>query len=158
MSKMMADEAPYRIRWATPEDDEQLRRAMRVSLARPEGKRPRTSYSDAIARGEILVLERSDRRAKQWAIEGFIEWHMRTDDIATIRDLGSAGEEPHLGVCKALVREMIRLLSPLSVQVKVRADQPIWNSIFEELPGFRQEGREFSRPYWRNIWVWQRRR
>ena len=42
----------------------------------------------------------------------------------------------------------------ISASVKVRADLPAWNELFQQVPGFLPVGREYSRPYWRNIWEW----
>lgn len=149
-------ESPYRIRPANLADSEQLRRVMKVTLANPEGRAVRKSYGDAAQRGELLVLERYDSRERAWQIAAFVEWHTRIDGGMTIRDAGSVGDVPQTGISKRLIREMLRMQSPAGATVKVRADQPLWNAIFEELPGFRPEGKEFSRPHWRNIWTWSR--
>lgn len=147
-----------RIRYATMEDCDTLREQIRFTLLKPDGKGKRTRYEEAVQRQELLVFEALDPRDKQWHLLGFIEWHMRVDGTVTIRDMGTTGDAPQTGVLKALVRELISLLSPEEVTVKVRQDQPVWNSIFMDLPGFRLDGTEYSRPYYRNVWVWSRRR
>ena len=149
-------ESPYRIRPGNLADSDQIRRTVKFTLANPEGRAVRKSYRDAVQRNELLVLERHDSREHTWQVSAFVEWHTRIDGSMTIRDAGSAGEAPQTGIIKRLIRELLRLQSPTSASVKVRADQPLWNAIFEELPGFRPEGKEFSRPYWRNIWTWTR--
>lgn len=149
-------ESPYRIRPADLADSDQIRRTMKFTLANPEGRAVRKSYGDAAQRNEVLVLERYDNKERVWHVSAFVEWHTRIDGSMTIRDAGSAGEAPQTGIIKRLIREMLRLQAPTGATVKLRADQPLWNGIFEELPGFRPEGKEFSRPYWRNIWTWTR--
>jgi hypothetical protein len=149
-------EAPYRIRTATQADSDQIRKTIKVTLANPEGRAVRKSYRDAAQRGELLVLERYDSRERTWQVAAFVEWHTRIDGSMTIRDAGSVGEEPQTGIIKRLMREMLRLQAPSAATVKVRADQALWNGVFEELPGFQLEGKEYTRPHWRNIWTWTR--
>jgi len=148
------EEAGVQIRLARPEDVEQIRHTIRITLANPEGRAQRKRYEDAVQRQEMLVLTRYESRERMPRVFGFIEWHTRVDGAVTIRDAGTVGDTPHVGTLKRLVREMLRMLAPPSATVKVRADQPLWNSIFEETPGFRPEGKEYSRPYWRQIWTW----
>jgi hypothetical protein len=101
-----------------------------------------------------MVVERYDSKDRTMRVVGFIEWHTKIDGTGTIRDAGTVGDELQTTIMKRLIREMLRLVSPASLQVKVRQDLPGWNEIFGDIPGFRLEGREFSRPYWKNIWSW----
>ncbi len=148
------EEAGVQIRIARPEDVEQIRQDIRITLANPEGRTQRKRYQDAIARQEMLVLTRYEGRERGSRVFAFIEWHSRLDGAVTIRDAGTVGDVPHLGTLKRLVRELLRLLAPPSATVKVRADQSVWVSVFQETPGFVLEGQEYSRPYWRQIWTW----
>jgi hypothetical protein len=146
--------ASYNIRQATEKDVEQIKKNIRNTLANPEAKGLRRSLRDAIARHELLVLERYDSRERANVVEAFIEWRTRVDGTITIRDIGTAGEEVNEGMAKRLLRELLRLSSPPEARVKLRADLSQWNSIFQDLPGFFLEGQEYSRPHWRNIWLW----
>ncbi len=149
--------ATQRIRLATLEDCPKISRAVTSTLAKPEGKGRRSCHSDGVMRDEVLIFERYDRKEQDWKVLGFLEWHMRLDSTVTIRDAGTVGEVPDPAVIKGLVRELIMTQAPTSLRVKVRADQAAWNQIFSELPGFFVEGKEYVRPYWRNIWVRERR-
>ena len=147
-------DAVYDIRLATSADLDALKSAVRRTLHNPEGKSQRKKYVDAIDRGELLVLTRRERTGE--SIDAFIEWHSRVDGPVTIRDAGSAGDEPNAGHIKRLVRELLRMAAPPSATVKVDADLPVWNEIFSETPGFRLEGKEYTRPKYKNIWTWDR--
>lgn len=149
--------ATQRIRIANMDDCARISEAIVSTLARPDGKGRRGSHSDGVVRNEVLVIERFDRRAQAWKLLGFLEWHTRLDGTVTIRDAGTAGEVPDASVVKALIRELIMSQSPSVLRLKVREDQQAWNQIFAELPGFAREGREYVRPYWRVIWVRERR-
>ncbi len=148
-------ELAYRIRSAEPEDVATLRDAIKVSLAHPEGRSRTAGLRTAQQRGELLVLERSDSREKEWAIGGFIEWHMRMDDALTLRDVGSVSETPHAGIVKHLIGELLRSLSPDAATCVVRRDADIWNEILDSIPGFYVDGPpEYRRPHYYNIWKW----
>jgi|DewCreStandDraft_5_1066085.scaffolds.fasta_scaffold07112_4 hypothetical protein len=148
------DAPVYDIRLATMEDVDKIRQSIRYTLTNPEGRPQRKRYEDAVQRGELLVLTHYDPRERTTHIDGFIEWHTKVDGSITIRDAGSAGDEVNPGIIKRLLRELLRLTNPPRATVKVNADQPVWNSIFAETPGFILEGQEYSRPHWRNIWVY----
>ncbi len=150
----MMEEAIYNIRMAVLEDLEQLKANIRRTMANPEGKGLRKGLKDAIERREMLVLERIAPKEKVGKLSAFIEWYTKVDGTATIRDIGTVGEEPNEGMAKRLIRELLRLISPPEAHVKLRADLAAWNSIFEDLPGFQLEGREYSRPHWKTIWKW----
>ena len=81
---------------------------------------------------------------------------IRVDDVLTIRDAGTEGELPHSGMVKQLVGELIRSLSPLEANLKVRRDAGDWNEIVAGIPGFELEGSEYRRPHWINVWHWTR--
>lgn len=149
-------EAGVYIRSATNEDAKEIRDNIRHTLASPDTRGPRRRYEEATARNELLVMERYEPRERAMKVVGFVEWHTRVDGTATLRDAGTTGDEPQPVVMKRLLREMLRLVSPTSMQVKVREDLHIWNQIFADVPGFQLEGREYSRPYWKNIWTWSR--
>ncbi|MBI3979446.1 MAG: hypothetical protein HY331_14785 [Chloroflexi bacterium] len=151
-------ESLQRVRLAIPADCVQLEGVAGSSLARPDGKGRRSDHRDGVLRNEVLLQERYDRKEKTWRIGGFLEWHTRLDGTVTLRDVGSTGDTPDPVVIKALIRELVLRESPDVIQVKVRADQAFWNDLFAELPGFELEGKEFARPYWRNIWIRKLRR
>ena len=148
------EEAGVQFRLAMPEDAEQIRQAVRFTLANPEGRSVRKRYEDAVARQEVLVLSRYDPREKANRVQGFVEWHTRVDGPVTIRDMGSTGDAPNAGILKRLLRELIRMLQPPSASAKVRADQEVFIGVFRETPGFTLEGQEYTRPHWRQIWTW----
>ena len=150
----MMEEAGVQFRPARPEDVGQIREAVRFTLANPEGRTLRKRYEDAIARNEVLVLTRFDSKEQTSKLLGFIEWHTRVDGTVTIRDAGTAGDSPQLGILKRLLRELLRHLRPPSVSVKVRSDQQVWNDLFKETTGFIPGGTEYSRPHWRTIYTW----
>ena len=146
------DAAAYDLRLARPGDVDVLRKSVRRTLNNPEGKTQRKSFADAIGRGELLLLTRSERG--QEAIEGFLEWHSRVDGGITIRDFGWTGEQPNAGHVKRMLRELLRMTRPSIATVKVEADQQPWTQIFAETAGFRPAEREYSQRKWRQIWAW----
>jgi hypothetical protein len=150
------EEAGYQLRPAVPSDVDGIRRAIRFTLANPEGKAQRKQYGDAVDRHEILVVARHDPREQADEISGFLEWHSKVDGAITIRDAGTSGEEPHLGTLRRLIRELLHMFDPPAASVKVRSDLTVWNDVFQQVPGFQLSGREYSRPHWRNIWEWTR--
>ena len=150
------EELSYRIREATLEDLTRLREIASASLSHPEGKGRRESYRSSVLRGELLVLERYDTRLHDWRVSAYIDWHIRVDDVLTIRDAGTEGDAPHSGMVKQLVMELLRSLSPTEVIVKSRADAAQWNDLFRSIAGFDLEGSEYRRPHWINIWKWSR--
>ena len=131
-----------------------LRGVIESSLSHPEGKGRRAGYRAAAQREELLVLERHDSRARDWRACAFVEWHMRVDDVLTIRDAGTETLPPHPGMVKQLILELLRSLSPAEAIVKVRRDATEWNEILQSIAGFVIEGSEYRRPYWINIWKW----
>ncbi|MDA8187533.1 MAG: hypothetical protein M0T85_05275 [Dehalococcoidales bacterium] len=148
------EEAIYNIRMAAPEDLEQIRTNIRRTMANPDGKTLRKGLADAMERREMLVLERVSPREKTGKVSAFIEWRTRVDGPITIRDIGTAGDEPNEGMAKRLVRELLRIAAPPEAHLKIRADLEAWNNIFDDLPGFQLEGREYSRPHWKTVWKW----
>lgn len=146
------DQAPFSLRIATGDDLAGLR-AIKRTLNNPEGKAGRKRYDDAVGRGELLVIARRER-AKGEVVDAFIEWHSRVDGPVTIRDAGTVGDEPNVGHLKRLVRELLRMARPDSATVKVDADLEPWNEVFSETAGFLNEGQEYSRPKYKNIWTW----
>ena len=102
------------------------------------------------------MLERSDGKTHDWRPCAFVEWHMRVDDVLTIRDAGTETSPPHAGMVKQLVLELLRSLGPAEALLKVRRDAAEWNEILESIAGFVVEGSEYRRPYWINIWKWTR--
>jgi hypothetical protein len=153
---MAAEELSYRIRTATLEDLPGLRQTIGAALSHPEGKGRRESYRAPAARGELLVLERFDAKVKDWRIAALVDWHMRVDDVLTIRDVATEGETPHAGMVKHLITELVRSLNPVEMGVKMRVDAAQWNEIISSIPGFVLEGSEYRRPHWINVWKWSR--
>lgn len=149
-------ELAYRIRTAEPQDVDAIRANIKYTMANPEGKARREGYRAAAQRGELLVLERYDPREDAWRIAGIVEFHFRVDETLTIRDVGAEGKEPHSGIVKQLLQELLRSLNPASATAKVRADLTAWNAIFESIPGFYRESSEYRRPHWYNVWIWSR--
>jgi hypothetical protein len=149
-------EGGYDIRLARQEDLPRLRQ-IRVTVANPEGKSARKGFADAIERGEVLIMERSDGRGAPPTLLGFIEWRTRSDGSVAIRDFGTAGDQPDPVIIKRLVREMLRLVpaGPGEVELKTRANLEPWTTIVSELPGFEVSEREFSRGTWWTIWTWK---
>lgn len=150
------EELSFRIRTATSEDAPSVRAIATSTLSHPEGKGRREGYRAAIQRGELLVLDRNDPRARNWRITAFVEFHIRVDDILTIRDMGTEGDLPHSGMIKQLVSELVLSLAPLEVGLKVRADAAAWNEVIQSMSGFVLEGSEYRRPHWINVWKWTR--
>ena len=146
-------EGAYRIRTAGPEDSKVLRRAAGTTISHPDPKGHRASFAAAAARGELLLLERYDNRTHNWEACAFVDWHIRVDDVLTIRDVGTEGETPQSTMVKQLFLELIRSLNPVEASVKSRSDATNWNSVIEEL-GFTLEGTEYRRPHWFSIWHW----
>ncbi len=146
--------AAYNIKMATTKDIDKIKSSIRQTMSSPEGKGVRKGLSDAVARRELLVLEHYDSKERVNKVEAFIEWHTRVDGTITIRDIGTSGEEPQEGMAKRLLRELLRIASPAEARTKLRADQAQWNAIFKDIPGFQLEGQEYSRPHWRNLWLW----
>ena len=147
-------EPTYQLHLATVEDCDRIYENVGNSLARPRGKTPRRSYVEAAKRGELLILERYDAREDHWILEGMLEWYTRVDGSVTIRDAGTRGGQPEPAVVKRLVRELIRLQAPAEVRAKTKDEQLDWARIFHDLDGFRLEGREYSRPNWVYLWLW----
>lgn len=151
------EELSYRMRPATLEDVPALRHIAGPTLSHPEGKGRREGYRAAAQRGELLILERYDAKSRDWRIGAFIDWHMRVDDVLTIRDAGTEGDIPHSGMVKQLMMELIRSLAPAEIVLKVRADASEWNEIVGGVAGFTLERqREYRRPHWINVWTWTR--
>jgi len=150
------EELSYRMQPATLEDVPALRQISGATLSHPEGKGRREGYRASAQRGELLVLERYDAKSRDWRIAAFIDWHMRVDDVLTIRDIGTEGDVPHSGMVKQLIMELIRSLAPAEIVLKVRADAAQWNDIVRSVAGFGLEGSEYRRPHWINVWSWTR--
>ncbi|MDQ3811858.1 MAG: hypothetical protein M3336_16370, partial [Chloroflexota bacterium] len=148
----------YRVRTAEAADASALRAAIGTTLAHPDHQGRRESYRGAAARGDILVLERYDRQAHEWQVAGFVECHMRVDDNLSIRDVGTAGDEPQTGVVRYLLEQALNSFRPLGAQVKIRRDAWAWLEIFSAIPGFYREGEEYRRPHYWTIWRWDRQR
>jgi len=126
------------------------------TLAHPDGRTRRDGYASAAQREELLLLERYDNRSHDWRVCAFAEWHIRVDDVLTIRDLGTEGDTPHTSMVKQLFNELIHSLLPIEVGMKVRADAAEWNEIIGSIAGFLLEGSEYRRPHWINVWKWTR--
>jgi len=105
---------------------------------------------------DILVLERYDRPAHDWQIAGFVECHMRVDDNLSIRDIGTAGDEPQSAVIRYLLDQAFNSYEPQGAQVKIRRDANAWLDIFRNTPGFYLDGEEYRRPHYWTIWLWDR--
>ena len=112
----------YRVRTAEPTDDAALRAAIGTTLAHPDKQGHRESYRGAASRGDILLLERYDRQARDWHVAGFVECHMRVDDNLSIRDMGTTGDEPQTGVVRYLLDQAFNSFRPVGAQVKIRRD------------------------------------
>ncbi len=144
----------YRVRTAEPGDDARLRASIGATLAHPDRGAKRESYRGAVDRGDILVLERHDRQEREWHVAGFVEYHMRVDDTLSIRDVGTAGDEPQVGVVRYLLDQLFGSFKPSQAQVKIRRDASAWLEIFGSAPGFYLEGEEYRRPHYWTIWRW----
>jgi hypothetical protein len=146
----------YRVRTAEASDAEALRVGIGATLAHPDHQGRRESYRGAAARGDILILERFDRPSQTWQVAGFVECHMRVDDNLSIRDVGTAGDEPQTGVVRYLLDQAFNSFRPAEAQVKIRRDATTWLEIFRAVPGFYLEGEEYRRPHYWTIWRWDR--
>lgn len=129
-------------------------RAVGTTISHPDGKGRRGSFSAAAARGELLILERYDSRTRGSQACAFVDWHIRVDDVLTIRDVGTEGDTPQAIMVKQLMLELFRSLSPTEATVKVRGDAAEWNEVIQNLGGFSLEGTEYRRPHWFNLWRW----
>jgi hypothetical protein len=148
----------YRVRTAEASDEPALRAAIAATLAHPDKQGKRESYRGAAARGDILVLERYDRQERAWHIAGFIECHVRVDDTLTIRDIGTATDEPQAGLVRYLLDQAFGSFRPVSAQLKVRRDAEAWLEILRGIPGFAPDGEEYRRPHYWTIWNWDPQR
>lgn len=143
---------------ATPADVPALRSQIRVTMAHPEGRGRREGYRAAAERGELLLLVHTDPRDHTRHLDGFVEWHMRVDDVLVLRDAGSVGDTPRPAIIKHLIGELLRSLAPVAAVAKVRRDATVWNEILGSIPGFELVGEEYRRPHWINVWEWSRER
>ena len=148
----------YRVRTAEPGDNAALRAEIGTTLAHPDKQGKRESYQGAASRGDLLVLEHYDRQGHAWHVAGFVECHMRVDDCLSIRDIGTSGEEPQVGVVRYLLDQAFGSFRPAGAQVKVRRDATGWLDILRATPGFFLEGEEYRRPHYWTIWHWDRER
>ncbi len=148
----------YRVRTAEAGDNDALRNAIQVTLAHPDRQGRRESYRGAASRGDILVLERYERPEHEWHIAAFVECHVRVDQTLTIRDIGTATEEPQAGVVRYLLDQAFDAYRPPSAQVKIRRDASAWLDILGAIPGFIREGEEYRRPHYWTIWQWDPQR
>jgi hypothetical protein len=148
----------YRVRTAEAGDNDALRNAMQATLAHPDAQGRRESYRGAASRGDILVLERYERQEREWHIAAFVECHVRVDQTLTIRDIGTATEEPQAGVVRYLLDQAFDAYRPSSAQVKIRRDATAWLDILGAIPGFIREGEEYRRPHYWSIWQWDPQR
>lgn len=148
----------YRIRTAVPADDAALRAGIASTLAHPDRQGKRESYRGAAERGELLLLERFDRLARAWQVAGFVEFHLRVDDLLSIRDIGTATDEPRAGVVRHLLDDLFSSYKPTSAQTKVRRDARPWLDLLTSIPGWDPEGDEYRRPHYWTILRWDRRR
>jgi hypothetical protein len=146
----------YRVRTAEASDAAALREAITATLAHPDQTSRRESYRGAASSGDILILERFDRTIHEWQVAGFIECHMRVDDNLSIRDIGTTGDGPQIGVVRYLLDQAFNAFRPSESQVKIRRDASVWLEIFRGIPGFHLEGEEYRRPHYWTIWHWDR--
>ena len=153
---MATEELSFRMRPATPQDIAGMRQLGASTLSHPDGKGRKEGHRGAVQRGEVVLLERYDSRIRDWRISAFVDWHIRVDDVLTLRDAGTEGEVPHSGMVKQLVMELIRSLSPVEATLKVRVDAADWNELIRGIAGFALEGSEYRRPHWINVWQWTR--
>ena len=142
----------------SPSDVAALRTQVRATLTHPDGRGRREGYRAAAERGELLLLVHHDPRERERRIDGFVEFHMRVDDVLVLRDAGSVGDTPHPAIIKHLIGELLRSLSPVSAVAKMRRDAAVWNELLASIPGFELAGSEYRRPHWINVWEWSRER
>jgi hypothetical protein len=135
-----------------------LRKQVRYTMTRPEGGGRREGYRAAAERGELLLLVHDDPREHDRRLDGFVEFHMRVDDVLVLRDAGSVGDSPHSAIIKHLIGELLRSLAPVAAVAKLRRDASVWNELLQGVPGFQLEGSEYRRPHWINVWEWSRER
>ena len=143
---------------ASAEDVALLRKLVRVTLTHPDGGGRREGLRAAAERGELLLLVHDDPRERARHVDGFVEFHMRVDDVLVLRDAGSVGESPHPAIIKHLIGELLRSLAPAAAVAKMRRDATVWNDLLTSIPGFQLEGSEYRRPHWINVWEWSRER
>src|SRR5437762_710223 len=105
---------------ATPSDVDGLRKQVRYTLTHPDGRGRREGYRAAAERDELLLLAHEDPRDHSRHVHGFVEFHMRVDDVLVLRDAGWAGEEPRPAIVKQLIAELLRSLAPTAATAKVR--------------------------------------
>ncbi|MBI2756431.1 MAG: hypothetical protein HYX52_06960 [Chloroflexi bacterium] len=144
----------YRLRTATSDDDAALRAAIGVTLAHPGADARRASYRGAAGTGDLLVLERYDRQERVWHVGGFLEFRLRVDDTLSIRDAGTTGDTPNVGVLRYMLDELFSSTKPAAAQVKIRRDAIPWQDVFRNVAGFYLEGEEYRRPHYWTIWRW----
>jgi hypothetical protein len=154
----MESEIGYEFVPASPSDVATLRSQVRYTLTHPDGRGRREGYRAAAERGELLLLVHDDRREHERRIDGFVEYHMRVDDVLVLRDAGSVGDAPRPAIIKHLINELFRSLAPQAATVKVRRDAEVWNELLASVPGFELQGSEYRRPHWINVWEWTRER
>ena len=143
---------------ASPSDVAALRTQVRATLTHPDGRGRREGYRAAAERGELLLLVHEDPRERVRQLDGFVEFHMRVDDVLVLRDAGSVGEEPRPAIIKHLIGELLRSLAPVAATAKVRRDATLWNELLASIAGFEFAGSEYRRPHWINVWEWSRER
>jgi len=141
---------------ASASDVAQLRAEVRYTLTHPDGRGRREGYRAAAERGELLLLVHEDPRAHERRLDGFVEFHMRVDDVLVLRDAGSVGDAPHPAIIKHLIGELLRSLAPVAAVAKLRRDATVWNDLLASIPGFELAGSEYRRPHWINVWEWSR--
>jgi hypothetical protein len=154
----MQSQLGYEFVPASTADVAQLRKLVRYSLTHPDGGGRREGLRAAAERDELLLLVHEDPRDHERHIDGFVDFHMRVDDVLVLRDAGSTGDAPHPAIIKHLIGELLRSLAPVAAVAKVRRDATVWNEILGSTPGFQLEGSEYRRPHWINVWEWTRER
>ena len=154
----MESELGYEFVAASPADVPALRSQVRYTLTHPDGRGRREGYRAAAERGELLLLAHEDPREHERRIDGFVEYHMRVDDVLVLRDAGSVGDAPRPAIIKHLIGELVRSLAPQAATAKVRRDAEVWNELLATIPGFELQGSEYRRPHWINVWEWTRER
>jgi hypothetical protein len=154
----MESELGYEFVPASPSDVPALRSQVKYTLTHPDGRGRREGYRAAAERDELLLLVHEDAREHQRHIDGFVEYHMRVDDVLVLRDAGSVGDAPRPAIIKHLIGELFRSLAPQAATAKVRKDAVVWNELLASIPGFELQGSEYRRPHWINVWEWTRER